>query len=380
VSLAVDELVALGLFDPDAADAAERLMLLRLALDHGAGVDEITLALAQHRLHTLAGERVVLAATKRATLREMAVSAGADPEFAEHLWRAFGFADPGIEPLVCSEADENVFALFMTLAELFGRAAALQIARTAGASLARMADAAIGALRARVEAPLRTQGGDDLDVARRFVALATDLVPRLYPMIEAVHRRHLAQAGRRFTLWELPATETGTVVAVIGFADLAGFTARTQELSPAELDEFVRAFEDIVLDELAVPGARLVKLIGDEAMFVAGTADDASLLARGVTQRVTEHQDLPPVKIGLAAGEVLAREGDLFGPAVNRAARLVTIAEPGTVVVDSEVAARLDADATEPLGSRSLPGFDEPVDVFRLAAASDYSDDSTNED
>jgi len=256
----------------------------------------------------------------------------------------------------------------VVLAGLFGRDTALQIARTAGASLARMADAAIGALRARIEAPLRTQGADDLEVARRFVALATDLVPRLYPMIEAVHRRHLAQAGRRFTLWELPASETSTVYAVIGFADLAGFTARIQELAPAELDALVRSFEDIVLGELALPGARLVKLIGDEAMFVAGTADDAALIARGITRRVSDKDELPPVKIGLAAGEVLVREGDVFGAAVNRAARLVRIAQPNTVVVDSEVASRLNARATKHLGSQSVPGFDAPIDAFRLVS------------
>jgi adenylate cyclase len=365
-SVTVDEFVALGLYDPSAPDASERLMLLELAVEHGAGIDEITLAVAQHRLHTLAGELAVLAATKRATLNEMAANAGTDPEFAERLWRAFGFADPGDEPLVCSEADENVLELFTALADLFGRDTALQIARTAGASLARMADAAIGAVRSRIEAPIRTQGGDDVDVARRFVMLATELVPRLYPMIEAVHRRHLAQAGRRFTLWELPASETSTAFAVIGFADLVGFTARTQDLSPGALDEVVRAFEDVVLGTLTMADTRLVKLIGDEAMFVAGTASDAAGVAQRILRGITEDADLPPVKIGLAAGEVLVREGDVFGPAVNRAARLVTLAEPGTIVVDAEVASRLDGESAEPLGERSLPGFDAAVAVFRL--------------
>jgi adenylate cyclase len=365
-SVTVDEFVALGLYDPSAPDASERLMLLELAVEHGAGIDEITLAVAQHRLHTLAGELAVLAATKRATLNEMAANAGTDPEFAERLWRAFGFADPGDEPLVCSEADENVLVLFTALADLFGRDTALQIARTAGASLARMADAAIGAVRSRIEAPIRTQGGDDVDVARRFVMLATELVPRLYPMIEAVHRRHLAQAGRRFTLWELPASETSTAFAVIGFADLVGFTARTQDLSPGALDEVVRAFEDVVLGTLTMADTRLVKLIGDEAMFVAGTASDAAGIAQRILRGITEDADLPPVKIGLAAGEVLVREGDVFGPAVNRAARLVTLAEPGTIVVDAEVASRLDGESAEPLGERSLPGFDAAVAVFRL--------------
>ncbi|HLM17731.1 MAG TPA: adenylate/guanylate cyclase domain-containing protein, partial [Acidimicrobiia bacterium] len=356
-------------YDPEAPDAVERLTLLRLVLEHGATVSEVRFALAQHRLHTLAGELVVLAATKRATLQEMAANAGVDPEFSEHLWRAFGFADSGIEPLVCSEADENVLALFAVLAEVFDRDTALQIARTAGASLARMADAAIGAVRARVEAPMRTTGGDDVDVARTFVALATDLVPRLYPMIEAVHRRHLAQAGRRFTLWEYPASETSTAFAVVGFADLVGFTAHTQALSAAALDEFVRAFEDIVLKALAIPGARLVKLIGDEAMFVAGDADDAVRIAHAITRAVGESPSLSSVRIGVAAGELLVREGDVFGPTVNRAARLVAIAEPGSTLMDAEVASRVVTSVAVGLGTRSVPGFDAPLEVFRLASS-----------
>ena len=137
VRLTETELVDLGLHDPSAPDAAQRLTLLRLVLEHGASVDEVRFALAQHRLHTLAGERVVVGATKRATLQEMAANAGVDVEFSEHLWRALGFADPGVEPLVCSEADENVLALFSVLADMFDRDTALQIARTAGASLAR---------------------------------------------------------------------------------------------------------------------------------------------------------------------------------------------------------------------------------------------------
>jgi adenylate cyclase len=367
VQLTVDELVDLGVYDPAAPDAGERLTLLRLVLEHGATIDEVRFALAQHRLHTLAGELVVLGAKRRATLQEMAEHVGVDTGFSEQLWRAFGFADSGVEPLACSDADENVLALFAVLADVFDRDTALQIARTAGASLARMADAAIGAVRARVEAPMRTTGGDDVDVARTFVTLATDLVPRLYPMIEAVHRRHLAQAGRRFTLWEYPASETSTAFAVVGFADLVGFTARTQALSAAALDEFVRLFEDIVLKALGIPGARLVKLIGDEAMFVAGGVDDAVRIARAITLAVAESTGLPSVRIGLAAGELLVREGDVFGMTVNRAARLVAIAEPGSTLVDADVASRLSAGLAERLGARSVPGFDSPLEVFRLA-------------
>jgi adenylate cyclase len=109
-----------------------------------------------------------------------------------------------------------------------------------------------------------------------------------------------------------------------------------------------------------------VKLIGDEAMFVVGSAEDASRIAQSITRAVAEDPNLPPVRIGLAAGELLVREGDVFGPTVNRAARLVALAESGRTLVDAEVAARLGTGVAQPLGSRSVPGFDAPLEVFRL--------------
>ena len=125
-------------------------------------------------------------------------------------------------------------------------------------------------------------------------------------------------------------------------------------------------FEQHVLDAIPPEGARLVKLIGDEAMFVAGSAEQAASIARTLVRAAHDDPRLPDVRIGLGAGEVLVRDGDVFGPTVNRAARLVSVAEPSTVLVDGEVAARLPDDAAVACGERVLPGFDEPVAVFEL--------------
>ena len=150
------------------------------------------------------------------------------------------------------------------------------------------------------------------------------------------------------------------------FADLVGFTALTQEFAATDLDELLLLFEQHVLDAIPPEGARLVKLIGDEAMFVAGSAEQAAAIARTLVRAAHDDARLPDVRIGLGAGEVLVRDGDVFGPTVNRAARIVNVAEPSTVLVDGEVAARLPDDAVVALGERILLGFDEPVMVFEL--------------
>jgi adenylate cyclase len=107
-----------------------------------------------------------------------------------------------------------------------------------------------------------------------------------------------------------------------------------------------------------------VKLIGDEAMFVAKTADDALTIARALV----EDPDLPPLRVGIAAGEVVTRGGDVYGVPVNLAARLVATAQPGEILVDPVAAERADTEfALELRGARDLPGFAEPVEVYGVS-------------
>ena len=110
----------------------------------------------------------------------------------------------------------------------------------------------------------------------------------------------------------------------------------------------------------------MVKLIGDEVMFVAGSVADAIEIAR----ILVNDPELPPLRVGLAAGEIVAREGDIFGPVVNLAARVVTLAEPGGVLMEAETARRLGShEHLRSLGPQVLAGFDAPVEVFALKPA-----------
>lgn len=358
----VTELEALGLYDPGSPGAAERLSLLRLALAHGATVAEIRSAIDGSRLHALAAERVMLDRSPRFTLAAAAEAAGVEPELAARIWRALGFAAPGGDDVVCTDADVDVFAFFALLAAGIGAEAVMPAARTTGAALAVIADASVQMVRTSVEAPMRHGGAGDVDIATEFVELASTVVPRLYPMFEAVHRRHLVEAARRYSLWGSVPTEASTTEAVVGFADLVGYSALNERLSTSELDALLDRFEQCVLDAVVRPGARLVKVIGDEVMFVAGSASDAAAVAMSLLDAV----ELPAMRIGMAAGTVLSREGDLFGPVVNLAARLEALAEPGQALLDSVSAAQLDAGRVEPHGRHTVPGFAEPVEVFAL--------------
>jgi adenylate cyclase len=357
------ELEALGLYDPSAPDASDRLELIELALDHGATVEEIRAAIAEDRLHAVPAERVIAPGTERLTLDEVITRAGVDPEFARQVWRALGFVEPDADARVCSEADVALLTFYELASAAFGRDPSLALARTAGASMARLADGAITNARSVLEAPLRSEGGSNVDIARTFVAVAEQVIPPVYPMLETVHRRHLLAAGRRYSAWGVAPTAQHTSDAVVGFADVVGYTSLTQRITANELERLVVGFEERALAATARPGARLVKTIGDEVMFVAGAAGDAVDIARTL---IADHT-LPSLRIGLAAGEIVTRDGDLFGPVVNLAARLVASAAPEQIVVDAETVRRLgNGAAARSLGTLELQGFDDPVEVFAL--------------
>lgn len=360
---AAAELEEMGLYDPGAPDASDRLELIHLALEHGATFDEIRDAIAEERLHAVAAERVIVKGSERLTLDEVIGRTDMDSQFARRVWRALGFVEPEAQARVCTEADVPLLTFYALASAAFGPDAAISLARTAGASMARLADAAISSARSVLEAPLRSEGGTNIDVARAFVAVAEQVIPPVYPMLETVHRRHLVDAGRRYSAWGVKPTAQQTSDAVVGFADLVSYTALTQRIAPEDLERLVVGFEERALAAVARPGARLVKTIGDEVMFVAGSAAHAADIAR-----VLVHDpELPELRVGLAAGEIVTRDGDLYGPIVNLAARLVAEAEPGQIVVDPETARRLGSDVPlRALGRRTLQGFDTPYEVFAL--------------
>ncbi len=76
----------------------------------------------------------------------------------------------------------------------------------------------------------------------------------------------------------------------------------------------------------------------------------------------------PPVRVGLATGEMVSVLGDLYGPDVNLAARLVTVAEPETVVVSQRTREGAPGFLFHALPPRTLKGFPDSISPFQLAS------------
>jgi adenylate cyclase len=235
-----------------------------------------------------------------------------------------------------------VLAAVRTLIAERGTRAAVTVqqARVIGQALARVADAQVGATLDDASARLGDDAGDGGASGEALRAIERQL-PIFEHFVVHAWRRHLVAAALR--LAATPAV--GEHPLVVGFADLAGFTALSSSLDAAELAATVDRFEAVAYDHILGGGGRVVKTIGDEVMFAADTAPAAARIALDLVEAYASDPALPNARIGLAYGPVLPWEGDLYGPTVNLASRLVNFARPGTVLLDDALGAALDGAA-----------------------------------
>jgi adenylate cyclase len=314
--------------------------LAALLRQRGVPDDEIARAEAHGRdaLVLLTIDRLILPAGRRYTRGEVIARSGVDAEFARRLWRAMGFPDPGEEPVFTDADVRDLRALqSLTALGLADADVALQMTRVIGRAMAQIADAEVAVTRARVEGQLGDGSPMD-DVGEVVARTAEVLLPALEQFLVDAWRRHLAAAARRQALSAMDSDEAGAPTEMaVGFADLVGFTAISQQLDEHELAVAVGRFEDIAYGAVADGGARVVKMIGDEVMYVGGNLGDAVSIGLNLADLYSEDEMLPDVRVGLTWGSVLARDGDFFGPTVNLASRIVNIAYAGSTVVSESV-------------------------------------------
>ena len=154
--------------------------------------------------------------------------------------------------------------------------------------------------------------------------------------------------------------------------DVEGSTALTQRLGDAKARDLLREHERIVREALKSHGGSEVKTMGDGFMTSFSSATKALECAIAIQRAFAGRNESAPepirVRIGLNAGEPIAEDEDLFGTAVNRAARITAEAKGGEILVANVV--RELAEGKDFLfadrGEANLKGFDEPVRLYEV--------------
>jgi adenylate cyclase len=321
-----------------ATDRGDRVR--RWLRDRGVSDEDIDRASRDGQLHVLVADRLAVPDPPQYTAAELEELTGLPAEQNQRLWRALGFAVPDSDEPVFTEADlaaltSVVGLMYLGIAD---EAEMVQLTRVIGSSMARIAEA-------EVESSPVLRGGLDSETMAELYILAGDAIfPDIARLLEYAWRRHLQAALRRGALRRERTNDAGMVDMAIGFADLVGFTSLSQQLSERALAEVVGRFEELAYETVHKLGGRVVKMIGDEVMFLCADAAQAASVALELSSVYEADDMLSDVRVGLAAGPVLLRDGDCFGPAVNLANRIVNIAAPGSVLVEPEVRHRLDGD------------------------------------
>jgi len=288
-------------------------------------------------------EEIVLGAPRRYTRAGLAEAADLDPDEGRRLWRSLGFAEVGDDEVLFTDHDVAAVRLMSGLTE----AGVLEpdvreaVARAVAQSMSRLAEWQVGMLRRLLEGPEPGTWDGEL-TPQESLQVAAAVIPALEQLQSYVWRRHLAATVHRMT-----ATSRGhgdTSPMVVGFADMVGFTRTTRRRSVDELSEMIERFGSTTTGVIADGRGRIVKTVGDEVLFVADDVPAAAAIALALQERVRTEDALPELRIGLAAGEVLTRYGDVYGEVVNIASRLTTHARPDTVLVDDVVAGALAGD------------------------------------
>lgn len=279
----------------------------------------------------------------RRTLAETADRFGLTPSELTDIWVGIGMPMPDEHELVFSAADDAVLQSFVTARTLFGTENLLRFTRVFGSAVTRITEAAFSLFTLSVEDPLVEKGASDLDItlAADDAVRTMDVLPDLFV---GLLKRNALHAIRRLNAAHGNLPTHDQLMVTVGFADLVGSTRWTARQGPAELAQAIGRFEQIAQASLHGQ-SRLVKMIGDEAMFVTIGAADGCRTALAIVDAVAGEESLPDVRVGLATGLTVVLDGDYYGTEVNRAARLVESGDPSQVVVSGAV---MDAAVIDP--------------------------------
>ena len=164
----------------------------------------------------------------------------------------------------------------------------------------------------------------------------------------------------------------GTVTLL--FTDIVGST-QLWDTQPAAMAAALERHDEILRASITDSGGWVFKTVGDAFCASFATAEAAVLAAaqaqRALSAHPWSHETPIVVRIGVHTGACQERDGDYFGPPVNRVARLQSVAHGGQVVL-SRVTAQLVADSLpagvelRALGEHRLKDLQRPEEVFQL--------------
>jgi adenylate cyclase len=308
------------------------------------------------------------------TFEEICKASGSDMNFVQQVFTAAGLATPQPGDRIRQEDAERIPSLAGALQ--FGSgdpALLLRAVRIMGESTHRIAEAEPYLYHKLMEEPLLASGMSDHQMRDLLSDVSLALGDTAERALVWMYRRHEEHATIEHLLEHLYALmeENGIQEAqpdhppAIAFLDLVGYTRLTEEEGDEAAAQTATALADVVGEASGSHRGRPVKWLGDGVMFHFRDPEGAVSASLEMVERLPA-EGLPPAHVGIAAGPIIARDGDYFGRTVNTAARIAAYAGPGQVLVTDEVVHHdLGRTRFEDVGEVLLKGLSKPLTLHR---------------
>lgn len=370
-----------GLLDGlEGPERESRMALLERLAKDDIPLDALRSAVEQGRLAVLPLE-YMLAGEPRFTPEEVAERAGVPVEVLERQWRSIGVAIPERgEKTLANEDLEAAHRQRALLDSGLGVDEISELGRTIAVAMSQFAAATRQVMATSFAPPEDSES----EISERIAEQTRALIPLVGPTLEYVYRLHLREQLRHaaFGAGGLGGEGPAAGTAAIAFADLVGYTELGEAMPPEELGRVTGRLEELAR-EVATGPVRLVKLIGDAAMF-ASPDTDALVCSTFelIDGMAAEGEDFPLLRAGITRGPVLSRGGDFYGAPVNLASRITGAARASSVLVSAEVKEELDAEdyRFSNAGHKHLKGISGAVQLYRCREVEDDDDDDAPDD
>ena len=172
----------------------------------------------------------------------------------------------------------------------------------------------------------------------------------------------------------MPKTENLTIL----FTDMVGFTERTAQQSRSQNRQMLKQLNRQLLPLVKCFRGKQIKSIGDSLLLAFRSPTDAVHCGMAMHDRLARHnRDLPEsqalrIRVAVNLGEVRVEKGDLFGEAVNIAARVESLTPANQIYFTEAVYLAMNKAEvpSEALGEHQLKGIPEPVRLYRVPTGS----------
>ncbi|MEZ5197318.1 MAG: adenylate/guanylate cyclase domain-containing protein [Bacteroidales bacterium] len=155
-------------------------------------------------------------------------------------------------------------------------------------------------------------------------------------------------------------------LAAIVFTDIVGYTKQMEENEQRTM-QLLQKQREIVFPIVESYGGEIIKEIGDGLLMMFGSAVEAVRCASSIQTRLKDEE--LTIRAGIHIGDVIFKDGDVFGSAVNTAARIEPLAPPNGICISEDVRSQLrnKEDITLlSIGRKELKGVGKPIEIFEV--------------